>query len=991
VGDFFRIDADGYTLNEAKSNERPLPEQPTPSSTNGHDSLPSPAAGSLSSGASHSSVASPASVHAAPPRGATSSAIGSAASAAAAVNVTSLSDLIVLNPIGQGASGLVQRVALRSNPAVQLALKVVPLDLSEAKSKQILIELRTLHYAEHENIVNFYGAFYKERSMSLVLEYMDRGSLSDCLKRLRAKKLKQQKKRREQRIRRWQQQHPDASTPMPNFPSPNSPILSEPLVEEKYISCVARQLLSGLHYLHITRRLIHRDIKPSNILLSSSAAVKLADFGVSGELQEASDNQNKISFVGTVTFMSPERIQGHPHSFDSDLWSLGLVLAEMTLGYFPYAKPTTNPETGEEIVAEVESSEDEGTPEGEELSEEEEQDEQKDSKRPKRAGRVTSIGSHSDSPSSSATSTPSHQAISLTSPSSSLGDFVLAGGAAGKYAKEHDLYNATQTHAPGFAMPPLGSPTERSNLLSVQSLKRPSSSLSVLQSPQLGASSHSPILRPSSASGDHPQIGSGSNSSNGGSGQKKAITKSKSFGFWDIMQRIVQSSAPLLPSRISKKTGKEKYSPEFRSFIESCLKKNPKERPTALELLQHPFILQHADVTLDAWLKTIPEPPPVRPSTLQTPSFRPAVPIASPSWGATAMIGSPSSMVGTAPLASPRPSGALPPLPHRRRHHSISESPRAGGFSGFLQPPALSAGSNAMMIEETSEIETFPVTPSVPGFANAYESFPIAVEEVSAPMTEETEITMGDITATSSIATSSVAGTSRMKRKPTTDISVEVDDGDSISLAPQLDSTTSQQSTVSAAGRTIFPHSSFVAPSLVLHSGSAPSSTRSDVVAPRSTFPLQFSSHSANASPPSSGRVQGATTLKRLKSGPSDQQDEAPTSVHQASDVTMTSTAAVPSASALFKANLSLIKAQRAESLTQPFAHLQSCSPSSIPHADHAPMTDVRPSALQHTDGGSPASANGQTNAAGGASLLSPFTPATGSKLTKFTLTKENK
>src|SRR5690349_10222364 len=94
------------------------------------------------------------------------------------------------------------------------------------------------------------------------------------------------------------------------------------------------QVLRGLHYLHRTRRVIHRDIKPSNILLNTEGKAKLADFGVSGEVSDQVDA--KMSFVGTVTYMSPERIKGESHTFNSDNWSLGLALVECALGYFPY-------------------------------------------------------------------------------------------------------------------------------------------------------------------------------------------------------------------------------------------------------------------------------------------------------------------------------------------------------------------------------------------------------------------------------------------------------------------------------------------------------------------------------------------------------------------------------------------------------------------------------------------------------------------------------
>ena len=73
-------------------------------------------------------------------------------------------------------------------------------------------------------------------------------------------------------------------------------------------------------------------MKPSNILLNLHGQIKLCDFGVSGELINSIAN----TFVGTSTYMSPERIQGAQYSVKSDVWSLGISLWELAVGRAPY-------------------------------------------------------------------------------------------------------------------------------------------------------------------------------------------------------------------------------------------------------------------------------------------------------------------------------------------------------------------------------------------------------------------------------------------------------------------------------------------------------------------------------------------------------------------------------------------------------------------------------------------------------------------------------
>ncbi|KAJ9100018.1 hypothetical protein QFC19_005836 [Naganishia cerealis] len=108
---------------------------------------------------------------------------------------------------------------------------------------------------------------------------------------------------------------------------------SSPFIVSFYVGKIAEAVLEGLTYLYDVHRIIHRDIKPSNILVNSKGSIKICDFGVSGELINSIAN----TFVGTSTYMSPERIQGGNYSVKSDVWSLGISLIELALGRFPFS------------------------------------------------------------------------------------------------------------------------------------------------------------------------------------------------------------------------------------------------------------------------------------------------------------------------------------------------------------------------------------------------------------------------------------------------------------------------------------------------------------------------------------------------------------------------------------------------------------------------------------------------------------------------------
>ncbi|KAK1376866.1 Protein kinase, ATP binding site-containing protein [Heracleum sosnowskyi] len=220
--------------------------------------------------------------------------------------VASLSQLEKLETLGRGSKGIVYKV--RDNITRDVyALKMYN---NSATCDEVLREIDILESIDCPYITRFRGTVFSDSGdgfMPILMEYMEAGSLQDLVKINGA--------------------------------------LSEKMIVE-----VARRTLMGLDYLHNTKHIVHCDIKPANLLVDHNMEVKIADFGIS-KLIDLTSDQRQI-FSGTTAYLAPERFDSCAFDddldvFAGDIWSLGLTLMEIYLGYNPYFAPDGKPKTND--------------------------------------------------------------------------------------------------------------------------------------------------------------------------------------------------------------------------------------------------------------------------------------------------------------------------------------------------------------------------------------------------------------------------------------------------------------------------------------------------------------------------------------------------------------------------------------------------------------------------------------------------------------------
>mmetsp|Transcript_54293 Transcript_54293/g.90514 ORF Transcript_54293/g.90514 Transcript_54293/m.90514 type:complete len:358 (+) Transcript_54293:636-1709(+) len=208
-------------------------------------------------------------------------------------------------PMGSGASGRVTRV-LHKPSGQFVAVKKIPIH-DEHLRREILKELHLLYHSAGgfgskaiidndlimgtRYIIKFHGAFFHAGAVLIALECMV-GSLDDALQICGT-------------------------------------------IPEEVLRAITWQAVSALYYLNKAHHIHHRDIKSANLLLGKDGRVRVSDFGVaSDEKMQTMTPAN--TFVGTVIYMSPERLKGQEYGINADIWSLGLVLLFAATGMHPF-------------------------------------------------------------------------------------------------------------------------------------------------------------------------------------------------------------------------------------------------------------------------------------------------------------------------------------------------------------------------------------------------------------------------------------------------------------------------------------------------------------------------------------------------------------------------------------------------------------------------------------------------------------------------------
>ncbi|XP_066329868.1 probable serine/threonine-protein kinase SIS8 [Miscanthus floridulus] len=200
-------------------------------------------------------------------------------------------DLDIGERIGLGSYGEVYHADWNGTEVA--VKKFLDQDLSGVSLEQFKCEVRIMSRLRHPNVVLFLGYVTQPPNLSILTEYLPRGSLYRLLHR------------------------------------PNSRI------DEVRRLKMALDVAKGMNYLHSSHpTIVHRDLKSPNLLVDKNWVVKVSDFGMS-RLKHHTFLSSK-STAGTPEWMAPEVLRNEPSNEKCDVYSFGVILWELATMRVPW-------------------------------------------------------------------------------------------------------------------------------------------------------------------------------------------------------------------------------------------------------------------------------------------------------------------------------------------------------------------------------------------------------------------------------------------------------------------------------------------------------------------------------------------------------------------------------------------------------------------------------------------------------------------------------
>ncbi len=201
-----------------------------------------------------------------------------------------------MEKIGKGAFGT---VLLMHDEVVdeQLILKFLNPNVSsdEEMMKRFVHELRYSRKITHRNVIRIYDFLNLQGCYAISMEYFPSHTLTG---------------------------------EMPN---------SKPMSMQKALK-YSRDIATGMSIAHLAG-VIHRDLKPANILVNEDGLLKIVDFGVAAAASSGDTQLTKTGYViGSPKYMAPEQILGKKVDETADVYSIGVIMYEMTTGIPPYSR-----------------------------------------------------------------------------------------------------------------------------------------------------------------------------------------------------------------------------------------------------------------------------------------------------------------------------------------------------------------------------------------------------------------------------------------------------------------------------------------------------------------------------------------------------------------------------------------------------------------------------------------------------------------------------